>query len=426
MMLQVLRNWRWLQKSQWFDKEQLFTVQAKGLDNVIEHAIRSVPFYRKLYSAAGVLPGQGNNAVDKLPITTREQFKLTPLSERTAIGVNVDACMPRTTSGTTGIPVKLLEDPDWTAWQEALVLRMLWSWGVRPMDRICRATQTSMGRSRFRLADSQGLWGTIRRKRIKQLWLSTDISEHIKFFSTWKPDVLMSVPSYLRTLARLSEKMGKNLSFKLVVSSSELLDDSTRSLVEEKFQTELLDHYTTEETGSLAWECPTHSGYHINADAVIIELLQNGRQVTAGEPGNVYTTSFRRFATPVIRYLTGDVATRIDDECPCGRTLFLLKNIQGRIMDYILTTDDRHISPYEVTAILNKVAGVEQYKVIQSRDFSIEVLVKPDPEQSAQVLENMRDRCKGIFGETPFNVRLVDKIENAGPKFRMVESSLTS
>ena len=237
----------------------------------------------------------------------------------------------------------------------------------------------------------------------------------------------MSVPSYLRTLARLSEKMGKNLSFKLVVSSSELLDDSTRSLVEEKFQTELLDHYTTEETGSLAWECPTHSGYHINADAVIIELLQNGRQVTAGEPGNVYTTSFRRFATPVIRYLTGDVATRIDDECPCGRTLFLLKNIQGRIMDYILTTDDRHISPYEVTAILNKVAGVEQYKVIQSRDFSIEVLVKPDPEQSAQqVLENMRDRCKGIFGETPFNVRLVDKIENAGPKFRMVESSLTS
>jgi len=425
MMLQILRNWRWLQKSQWFGKEQLIALQANGLNTIIEHAICKVPLYRKLYSAAGLLPGQ-NNTVDRLPIITREQFKVTPLSERTAIDVDINTCMPHTTSGTTGIPVKLLEDPYWTAWQEALVLRMLWAWGVRPLDRLCRATQTRIGRSRFRLADRQGLWGTIRRKRIKQLWLSTDFVAHIKFFSIWKPDVLMALPSYLRTLARLSEKMGENLSFKLVVSSSELLDDSTRRLVEDRFQTQVLDHYTTEETGSLAWECPTRSGYHINGDAVIIELLQNGRQVTAGEPGKVYTTAFRRFATPVIRYFTGDVATRVDDECSCGRTLFRLKNIQGRIMDYILTTDDHHISPYEVTATLDKVTGVEQYKVIQSGDFSIEVLVKSDSDQSAQVLENMDERCAGIFGKTPFNVKLVDKIENEGPKFRRVGSKLTA
>ena len=95
-------------------------------------------------------------------------------------------------------------------------------------------------------------------------------------------------------------------------------------------------------------------------------------------------------------------------------------------MDYILTTDDHHISPYEVTATLDKVTGVEQYKVIQSGDFSIEVLVKSDSDQSAQVLENMDERCAGIFGKTPFNVKLVDKIENEGPKFRRVGSKLTA
>jgi len=425
MMLQVVRNWTWLQRSQWFDKEQLFALQAKGLNNIVRYAFHRVPFYQKLYSAAGVLPDQRDNYVDRLPIIKREQFKLTPLSERTAIDVDVNSCMPHTTSGSTGIPVTLLEDPSWTAWQEALKLRMMWAWGIRPLDRICRAIHTRTGLSRFSLAEKQGLWSTIRRRRVKQLWLSTDINDHLKFFSIWKPDVLISVPSYLRTLTRLSEETGQNLAFKLVVSSSELLDDSTRRLVEDKLQTQLFDHYGTEETGSLAWECPTHFGYHINADSVIIELLQNERQVSAGEPGKVYATPFRRFATPVIRYFTGDVATRVDDGCSCGRTLFMLKNIQGRIMDYILTTDDRYISPYAVTAVLNKVTDVEQYKVIQRRDFSIEVLVKTDAEQSAQVLQNMRECCRGIFGETPFSVRLVDKIENEGPKFRMVESSLT-
>jgi hypothetical protein len=38
----------------------------------------------------------------------------------------------------------------------------------------------------------------------------------------------------------------------------------------------------------------------------------------------------------------------------------------------------------------------------------------------------MSGRCTGIFGETPFSIRLVDKIENEGPKFRMVESRLTA
>ena len=48
---------------------------------------------------------------------------------------------------------------------------------------------------------------------------------------------------------------------------------------------------------------------------------------------------------PLIRYDTGDRAARDDGQCACGRTLPLLRGIEGRADDVGYTRDGRAIGP---------------------------------------------------------------------------------
>lgn len=395
----------------------------------MEHAYQKVPFYRRLYDEAGVdmsslLDVEG---ITKLPVLIKSQMRSTSLEERTASDADVKACSQLSTSGMTGPPVTILEDRYSATIRDALTLRYLWAYGVRPGNRICRLSlnpKTGTGYY-FRLADQSGLYGFIRRKSSKQLSWATDINDHIDFFSTWKPAVIISSPSYYRALARVCETTDRSISFRKIISSFEMLDPSTRRLLEEKFNAEVFDHYGTEETGPLAWECPTHLGYHINSDSVIMEFLRGGKPVAQGNQGEVCVTAFHRLATPVIRYFTDDVAVPSDDGCPCGRNLPMMKAIEGRIYDFILTTDGRNISPWSVIYHLERFAHLDEYKIIQERDLSIKVLLKIVDQPTYQALKDIEQGCKDLFGETPFRLELTDRIEEKH-KFRPVESHAIS
>jgi len=421
MFLEVLRNWAWLQRTQWMNRDELERIQAERLRETALYAYQKVQFYNELYGAANVSINsiRQANDISKLPTITRTDLQKTSLQDRTAVDVDVDSCVVNRTSGTTGLSITMLEDPYSAAYREALMLRFLWAYGVRPDDRIVKGRYS---RGAKYLAEGPGLWGLIRRKIVKQRFF-IDFNDQHEFFSRHKPDVLIAGVHYCRALARHCESVGKSLGFRIVVTFGEIVDDPTRKLIADSFGAKVFDSYGIEEVGgSIAWECPTHSGYHINAESLVVEFLRNGESVVAGETGDVYVTCFHRRATPIIRYFTGDRARYVDDDCPCGRGLPLMREIQGRIMDFILTSDGQHVSPNLVLRTLRDTLGVEQFKVTQNEDLSIEVRIKTGTKEIETILRNVEQRCKGLFGETPLNVRPVDEMDSSGPKYRVVES----
>lgn len=161
----------------------------------------------------------------------------------------------------------------------------------------------------------------------------------------------------------------------------------------------------------MAWECPTHSGYHVNSDSALVELLRDGESVAPGEPGEIYITSFNQFATPLIRYATGDIAIELEGACPCGRGLPLLEEIQGRALDFISTPEGRHIPPTAVVGALETVDGVEQFKVTQDSDLSVKVLLRVGNVRASQVLSDVENRCRFLFGNLPFSTHVTDEID---------------
>ncbi|MCS6769906.1 MAG: hypothetical protein NZ570_05670 [Candidatus Caldarchaeum sp.] len=428
MIIQVLKNWRWLSRTQWLSREELMSIQAQKLRAMVSHAYNTTAFYKRLYGPT--LPEiQTSRDIKKLPLITKEHLRSVPLEERTAVGTDLKRCLKRTTSGTSGIPVVILEDPASAAYVEGLSIRRLWAYGVRPWHKVVRVVSGSPEKVYTEnIADLAGLWGSFRRNRVTRLSLAEDPRNHLEIFKKGV-DVLFAFVTYYRALREVCEEREVDINFKIAITAGELLDSATRKMISDTFGAEVFDGYGCVEVAApshLAWECPSHYAYHINVDSVVLEFLKDGEEVSPGESGEVVATSLFRWATPVIRYRLGDLATPLDDECPCGRGLPLLKNIEGRVVDMIRIPDGGFISPYAVMETIQDVEGLGQYKVLQRSDYSIEVMVKAVGDVEKVVAEVDR-RCRMLFKTLDYRIKVVDKIEaERGKKFKFVESQVTS
>ena len=350
-MLHILKDWIRLQRSQWMSKEVLTEIQSRKLRAIVNFAFRTVPFYHKLYKNKGVDIHNITDAesINKLPIITKQDLRNSSIKERTSVGINSRSYFLRTTSGTTGPPITFLDDLRSKCYFELLKSRRYWAIGVRPFHKVAWVSPqvvNDVASSNFHWTPNNVPWRIIRRtvRAIRMLNLSNpNMYNIVEFLSQWKPQYISASPFHFKTLIRLSEKVGQALSIKAAFTRWEVLEDQTRKYISDSLHTDVFDSYGALEAGNIAWECPTHSGYHINAESVVLEILRDGEPVSSNEPGEVYVTTLWRKTMPMIRYYLGDVVTPLGDECPCGRGLPLLKNIKGRILDMDVTSNGKLI-----------------------------------------------------------------------------------
>jgi phenylacetate-CoA ligase len=429
VLLGTLADLAWLKRCERLTRKKLENIQTKSLRIIVKHAGHKVPFYRKLYESIGVDPDGITNLSDirKLPIVTKQQLRDTPLMERTAIGTDIESCRTRVTSGATGIPVRVLVEPSAVTRRIALWLRRWTAYGIGPRDRVCVVIPGEHNKTYF--WNATGLEGFIVKRRIRTLSLAEGIHENADVISKWRPTVLVGPASYHRALIGFLGEANRDLCLRVAIANGEMLNGLTRKLMAEKYHTDkVFETFSAAEVGPIAWECPAHSGYHINAESVIVEFLHNRESVSIGEPGELCVTNLHRRATPVIRYLVGDVASASDEGCACGRGLPLMRQIQGRLVDYVVTRDGTHVSPFRVMQAIEDVPGLAQYKVIQDSQGRIEldVVLNPSGARSNETLQELVQRSRQLFTDTPVSVKEVESIDAPGKgKSWLVQSYLT-
>gem|GEM_PF-6364893 len=71
--------------------------------------------------------------LQRLPILTLRMLSETPLQRRTTASVNPRKTFKRTTAGSSGIPLAILETKSSATYWQALYLRRLWAWGIIPV-----------------------------------------------------------------------------------------------------------------------------------------------------------------------------------------------------------------------------------------------------------------------------------------------------
>jgi len=156
-----------------------------------------------------------------------------------------------------------------------------------------------------------------------------------------QPPWIQGYPSLLGLLASFMLDMGCELNYrpKMITVGSENLLPQQKQIIEKAFAAPCRQHYGMAEGVANISECP-EGNLHVDEDYAHIEFLPGD-----SDSHRIIGTSYSNYAFPLLRYDTGDVAELEDPDkrCPCGRMGRLVRSIDGRKEDYVITPDGRRI-----------------------------------------------------------------------------------
>jgi phenylacetate-CoA ligase len=359
-----------LEDTQWWPREKILVTQDERLRKLISYAYDNVPYYRNVFDQRALKPEDIVTSGDlaKLPILTRQLVR-SNFNDLVARGFPKKELMPCLTGGSTGEALRFYRTrDDYHGWEAAAGLRAHKWAGYEVGEKLA----LFWGRHpRLSIADS--LTRTARHfvQRV-ELFDALTMSEKkmpafAKRLEGFDGGFIKGYPSAIYLMARYIEREGKHtIRPRAIITTGEALYDFRRELFSKVFGCETYSFYATNEVDAIASECSEHSGYHISAENVIVEILDDAdKLVPVGKEGRILVTSLHNYGMPFIRYEIGDVGVISDKACPCGRGLPLLAEINGRVSDFIFTRGGDCIPGIALNRSFLAGLGVEQFQIVQ-------------------------------------------------------------
>jgi phenylacetate-CoA ligase len=365
-------QYQFAQSERW-PPEELRAAQFAQLTRLLHHAKTTVPFYRD--RLAGIAEDRPLDAA---------AFAQIPLLRRQDIQENFDALITLAlppdhggmqegqTSGSTGSPIRFMGTPLTEVFWHAFTLRdHLW-------QRRDFSAKLAAIRARVSLGAAAG-WGASTDSAFStgpSVMFNTEQSypQQAQWLMQENPDYLISIASNMQELARHCGRHGlRPPRLREVRTYGEALHPDARAVVRSAWGVPVIDMYSCREAGYLALQCPQHEHYHVQAEGVYLELLdEQGRPCAPGTLGRVVITVLHNFAMPLIRYDIGDYA-EAGEPCDCGRKLPVIRRIVGRVRNMLRLPDGSLRHPRFGEAQFGIIAPVRQFQVVQKTLHDIEV-----------------------------------------------------
>ena len=399
-----------LERSQYDSAEAIAAQQLARLRIVLKHAWDTVPYYRRVWAAAGLHPDAVNSLVDlaAFPVLTKTDIRAHN-PELLSSSANAATDRVKTTSGSTGVPLRIVLDERGAQWKTAITLRSdEWS-GWRRGQTVAKV----WGNPEYR---SEGLRGRLRNAVVdRAIYLDTiqlndgRIRDFVERLRRTKPGLVFGHAHSLYLVACRMKAM--------------TIDDVRphgiiSTVIEDVFGTKATDRYGCEEVSLIASECECHSGLHVAAESVFTEVEADGK---------LLVTDLSNFAMPLIRYRIGDVVTTATGACRCGRGLPRLGKVQGREADYVLTPAGNLISGISLTenfAVL--IPGAAQLQLEQDTRTHLRLRLVTDGDFSDAARRKIAQLVRELFGPTmTHDVEIVDAIpQEPSGKYRFCISNV--
>jgi len=378
------------QQTEFWPAEALRAAQFEQLSVLVEHAIRTIPFYAERLRAAGIAPGKKltEAAWARIPILTRTQVRdngtrLHASSIPPSHGGTGDVA----TGGSTGVPVRVRKtELAELMWQAVLIREELWHRAepramqlrIKDLAGLPPAIAAAAGTPQGALLPDWGpphnlLWQTGKMALIDH---RQPIAAQAALLQRLRPGYLFTMPANLRLLLAHFRMAGRRLDcLRAVWTLSEVVDDGLRAACQAVFGCPIVHNYSAAETGYIALQCPQATHFHVQSETILAEVLdENNRPCAPGQTGRVVVTPLHNFAMPLLRYEVGDQA-EVGAPCACGRGLPVLNQIVGRTVDALSLPSGQKRYTRVGHNRISKIVAVLEYQVIQRSLERIEVLM---------------------------------------------------
>jgi phenylacetate-CoA ligase len=429
-----LRRWRYgaeteelvaqaLERERW-SPAQWQAWREERLAFVLHRAATRVPYYRDLWSARRRRGDRASwEVLAHWPTLEKEAVRHRPEA------FLADDCRPERmfedhTSGSTGTPLRLWQSRatvrQWYALFEARWRR--W-YGVSRHDR-------------WAILGGQMVAPVWRQRAPFWVW---NAALHQLYVSVYHlsprliPDALAALrrhgithvlgyPSALDALARSPVSDRRRIeTLKVAIANAEPVYRHQRARIASGLRCPVRETYGMAEAVAAAGECEA-GRLHLWPEAGIIELFDGDAGRPGAAVGDLVATGLLNPDMPLIRYRTGDRATRATDQpCPCGRTLPVLRRIEGRRDDAIVTPDGRWVG--RLDPVFKGGLPIREAQIVQEEIDRIRVPYVPAPGFAPRHARQIETRLRARLGRVTVILEECDHIpRGAGGKLRGVVS----
>lgn len=378
------------------DRNWVETENKRQLQKLMDHAQKTTSYYgKKDYKSLQEFPVINKNII-------REDFDAFFSSK-----FKKNQCKVASTSGSTGSPFSLYQNPEKVKKIQAdniyfssksnyqvggfLAFIRIWPKTISLSLRLSFFFKNFMPWNILNLSENG----------IEQLISKLNKRRGVVSFLTY--------PTALEKICRHIDNTGKNpIKFKTksIITMSEAMNAYTRENTFKYFGVMPLSRYSNNETGIMAQQINSvDQRFRINDSSYVMEVLEldTDEQVPNGQPGRIVLTDLFNFATPLIRYDTGDIGImEVDDN---GKPYFI--QISGRKVDQLYDTQGNLVSSH-LSLRLMDYGKFKQYQLIQKNKTEYHINLNTDkPIDETRMISDFR---KHFGNDATIIVNYVDEI----------------
>ena len=399
-------------------------LRDQHLRNFIKHAVTTTQYYKRIFGESGLSPDdiRGLNDLAKIPILQKsdvqnfqQELSSSSIGKNEKIGIH--------TSGTTGAPLKIF-----TTRIALMKLYAVWGryydWhGVNPGQE-------------WSAVFAARPWVDVSQKR-PPFWRYNCIGRQILFsgfhltqeniryyideLRKRKPPWIQGFPSLIVLLANhlLETKEDLGYPVKHVTFGAENVLSYQVDTVQQVFGVKPRQHYGLSEAVANISECELGQ-LHVDEDFSAVEFVSQADGTT-----RIIGTNFTNPAMPLIRYDTNDTVTLGEGRCPCGRPGRVVKEIDGRLEDYIVIKNGSRIA--QMDSIFKALTNIRAAQFYQDRPGAFTLKIVKGHGYCKTDEQELLKRIIGRVGpETEVTFDYVDELERSrGGKIRLFINELS-
>lgn len=362
--------------------------QNKKIHKLMKRAW-DIPIYRKKFEESGTTPDDYHCSEDleKFPTLSKPELRLWMQEEWDNHPELHDEINIHATSGSSGVPLKMLYTQREQACSDANWIRALSAAGYKPVRGKMYSFQTSHRDPSDKSRDSfiQAL-GLMRRKVVSEDYCVGDgIADTIRDINEYKPDLICFRRNCLVRIVAYAEKHNMPLwKPKLYVPISEMVDDVTRKLLTSTLGPGLIDAYGLSEMGSFVYQFPGNDFYYVANDIAVVNIYDENDKLA--NDGRILITSLYKETYPLINYETRDMGKSYVKD-----GLRYLTAIEGRMNDLVKHEDGVESSALMLMRIANKTVGLSQFRFIEESFHDMKIQLVPDPNNTSMTREQIEN-----------------------------------
>jgi len=404
--LKILKEYYFIRKHLFNSIKVNSMIQQQRLYKIVEYAINNIPYYRTIAKKEQIKISFDSifDDLKKFPVLTKKIIR----ENCHALHPNLNKMHFKieTSGGTTGEPIKLIQDKNYFLKRYASNQVFDEIGGYSIGDKLIKI----WGNEKEIFEYSKRIYYKMIREVIRNTTFQNSFKmpeEKIKMYineiNKKKTKVIIA---YVQSIYEIAKYIKQNQipinKINSIITSAGVLYPKIKTLLEEIFRCRVYNRYGSREVGIIGSSCERSDKIHINMFQQYIEVLDDENVIlNENERGNLVITNLTNYGMPLIRYLIGDRGSLNYSPCHCGRGLLRLNNVYGRVVDVFKNYKNDLIDGEYFTHLFYFRDNIKQFQVIQEKidEIKIKLITLNGKKINPSIIQDIDKKIRLVMGK---------------------------